>query len=339
MFLRQLFDGDTWTYTYLVADTQSGEAMLIDPVRDQIDRDLALVGQLGFKLKYALDTHVHADHVTGAGLLRERTGCKVVCGAQGAESADLRLADGAKLKLGKLDVHVIATPGHTDDSISVRVGTHLFTGDALFVRGTGRTDFQNGSADALYDSITQRIFTLPDDTTVWPGHDYKGHTVTTVGEEKRFNPRIAGKSKAEFAQIMAGLGLPAPRHLHQAVPANREVGLGVGPEATQGRFEEIDGAAVDKVLGSVRVIDVREPHELKGELGVIAGAENVPMGEVVKVAKTWDSDAPLLLVCRSGRRSRQVCEQLVAEGFKRVTNLRGGMLDYRERGRTLTAAS
>jgi len=333
MFLRQLFDGDTWTYTYLVADPRTKQALLIDPVRDHVARDLALIQELGFKLAYVLDTHVHADHVTAAGLLREKTGCKLVCGERGPESADMRLPDGARIALGDLELQVIATPGHTDDSVSVRVGAHIFTGDALFVRGNGRTDFQNGSADQLYDAITQRIFTLPDDTQVWPGHDYKGHTVSTVGEEKRFNPRLAGKSKAEFVKVMAGLGLPAPKYLHEAVPANREVGLGVGPEATHGRFDEVDGSAVDQVLGSVRVIDVREPHELRGELGAIAGAENVPMAEAVARASDWDRATPLLVVCRSGRRSRQVCEQLVALGFTRVTNLRGGMLDYRERGR------
>lgn len=333
MFLRQLFDGDTWTYTYLLADPRSKQALLIDPVRDQVERDLGLIAQLGFTLSYALDTHVHADHVTGAGVLRERTGCKLVCGERGPESADMRLPHGARITLGDLELEVVATPGHTDDSVSYRIGGHIFTGDALFVRGNGRTDFQNGSAEQLYDAVTQRIFTLPDETQVWPGHDYKGHTCSTVGEEKRFNPRLAGKSKAEFVKIMAGLGLPAPKYLHEAVPANREVGLGVGPEATHGRFEEVDGSAVDAVLGKVRVIDVREPHEIVGELGAIAGAENIPMSAVAVRASDWDRDAPLLIVCRSGRRSRQVCEQLVSQGFTRVTNLRGGMLDYRERGR------
>lgn len=333
MFLRQLFDGDTWTYTYLLADPQTKRCLLIDPVRDHVTRDLKLIDELGFKLAYVFDTHVHADHVTAAGVLREKTGCKVVCGERGPESADMRLSDGAKIALGDVELRVIATPGHTDDSASLHIDGHIFTGDALFVRGNGRTDFQNGSAEQLYDAITQRIFTLPDDTQIWPGHDYKGHTVTTVGEEKRFNPRLANKTKAEFVKIMDSLGLPAPKYLHEAVPANREVGLGVGPEATNGRFEEVDGSAVDDVLGSVRVIDVRERHELTGELGAIAGAEHVAMSEVSARAADWDRAAPLLVVCRSGRRSRQVCEQLVSLGFTHVTNLRGGMLDYRERGR------
>jgi len=332
MFLRQLFDSDTWTYTYLLADPTTREAALIDPVRDQTDRDLKLVQELGFTLKYAIDTHVHADHVTAAGLLRERSGCKLVCGEKGPESADLRLPGGSHIALGSVQLTILSTPGHTDDSISILAGSDLFTGDALLIRGCGRTDFQNGSAEQLYLSITQRMFSLPDTTRVWPGHDYKGQTSSTIAEEKRHNPRLASKSQAEFVQIMGALGLPPPKYLQQAVPANREVGLGIGPEATMGRFDEIDGAAVKERLGTLRVIDVREPHELLGELGVITGAQNVPMAEVTKAATDWPREQPLLIVCRSGRRSRQVCEQLVAMGFNAVTNLRGGMLDYNERG-------
>jgi sulfur dioxygenase len=247
----------------------------------------------------------------------------------------LRLRDGDRLRLGALELEVIATPGHTDDSVSYRIGSNLFTGDALFVRGTGRTDFQNGDAGQLYDSITTRIFSLPDDTRIWPGHDYKGFTSTTVGEEKRWNPRLAGKSRAQFIELMGALGLPPPKHLEQAVPANRELGLGLGPEQSSGGFSECNAGAVAALLarGGVRVIDVREGHEFRGELGHIAGAENVPMGLFPDVAREWDREQSLLLVCRSGRRSREVCQQLAGQGFVRVTNLRGGMLDYRERGR------
>ncbi len=333
MLLRQLFDADTWTYTYLIADEASGKALLIDPVRDQVDRDLALIGELGLTLEYALDTHVHADHVTGAGLLREQTGCKTVASHLGPESADLRLRDGATLELGALTVHMLETPGHTDDSVSFRVDGHVFTGDALFVRGTGRTDFQAGDAEQLYDSITGKLFALPDTTVVWPGHDYKGHTASTIGEEKAHNPRLAGKSKADFVDIMESLGLPEPKYIHQAVPANRELGLGAGPDQSSGRFNEIDGPTAAQLQGDMRVIDVREPHEFQGELGHIEGAENVPMGQCEAASKGWDRQQPLLVVCRSGRRSREICEQLVAHGFDHVTNLRGGMLDYRERGR------
>jgi sulfur dioxygenase len=332
MLLRQLFDADTWTYTYLVADEGCREALLIDPVRDRVDRDLALLKELDLRLSYALDTHVHADHLTGAGLLRERTGCKTVAGLRGPDSIDLKLPDAAKLLLGTLEVEVLATPGHTDDSVSYRVGEHVFTGDALLVRGTGRTDFQNGDAGLLYDAITKRLFSLPDSTKIWPGHDYRGHTASTVGEEKRHNPRLAGKSREQFIELMGKLGLAPPKYIQQAVPANRELGLGTGPEQSSGRFTECDGTEVTAMLGTVRVIDVREPHELGGELGVIPGALNVPMGRFPDAAASWARDAPLLVVCRSGRRSREVCEKLADLGFTAVTNLRGGMLDYRERG-------
>lgn len=339
MFLRQLFDAETWTYTYLVADERSGRALLIDPVREQAERDLKLIDELGFALEYALDTHVHADHVTGTGLLRERTGCKIVTGARGPESADLRLEHGATLSLGAVEVEVIDTPGHTDDSVSFRVGRNVFTGDALFVRGTGRTDFQNGDPRELYASVTERLFALPDDTVVWPGHDYKGHTQSTIGEERRKNPRIAGKAREEFVAIMDGLGLPAPRHLHEAVPANREVGLGESIEEASGRFAELDAAAAAELKSTMRVIDVREPHEFEGELGHIPGAENVPAASLPAIAKTWDKAQPFLLVCRSGRRSRSACERLVDLGFTNVTNLRGGMLEYSELGRPRAPAA
>ncbi len=332
MFLRQLFDTDSFTYTYLVADEATHEAALIDPVRGQAERDLKLIDELGLALRYALDTHVHADHVTAAGVLKMHTGCRTVASALGPESADMRLPDGATIRLGSLTVEVIATPGHTDDSVSYRVGGHLFTGDALFVRGTGRTDFQHGDAGQLYDSISRRIFTLSDDTVIWPGHDYRGHTCSTVGEEKRWNPRLAGKTREQFIGIMAALGLPPPKHIHEAVPANRELGLGISQAAGPEPFEECDGHGAYAMLGQARIIDVREPHEFTGELGHMPGAENIPMREFPAIAADWTRDEPLLIVCRSGRRSREVCAQLAAIGFRQLTNLRDGMLEYRAGG-------
>jgi sulfur dioxygenase len=224
MIVRQLFDAETWTYTYLIADTDTRTAALIDPVLEQIDRDLALVRELGLTLTHVLETHVHADHVTAAGAIRQRTGAKTVAGARGAPCADIAVRHGDAIELGELTIRVLETPGHTDDSLSFCVPGAVFTGDALFIRGTGRTDFQNGDAGALYDSITRILFALPDDTTVYPGHDYKGRTVTTVAEEKAHNPRLAGKSRDEFIAIMNNLGLPAPKKLAVAVAANRECG-------------------------------------------------------------------------------------------------------------------
>lgn len=224
MLFRQLFDQETWTYTYLVADETTGDAALIDPVLEQVERDLTLLEQLGLTLRYVLDTHVHADHITASGILRERTGAVTIAGAAGADCVDRKVGSGDRIELGSLVIEVLETPGHTDDSLSYRVGDEVFTGDALFVRGTGRTDFQNGDPAQLHDSITRVLFALPDHTRVWPGHDYRGHTVSTIGEEKRHNPRLAGRSRAEFIELMNNLGLPRPKKIDEAVPANRGCG-------------------------------------------------------------------------------------------------------------------
>lgn len=225
MIFRQFYDAETSTYTYLVGDSSTRKAVLIDPVLEQVERDLQFVRELDLELTHVFDTHVHADHVTASGALRERTGCLVVAGAGGASCADRHARDGEEIDVGELRFRVLATPGHTDDSVSYLLGDRVFTGDALLVRGTGRTDFQNGSAEQLFDSIDRVLFALPDDTLVYPGHDYKGRTVSTVREEKRHNPRLAGKSRAEFCRIMATLGLPRPKHIDVAVPANRACGM------------------------------------------------------------------------------------------------------------------
>ena len=224
MFLRQLFDAESSTYTYLLADEASGQAALIDAVLEQVDRDVRLIGELGFSLAYVLDTHVHADHVTGAGVLRERTGARSVTGKKGAACADLQLAHGDELRLGGVTIRVLETPGHTDDSLSFLAEGHLFSGDALTIRGAGRTDFQNGDAARLFDSITNVLFALPDATHLHPAHDYKGQTASTIGEEKRFNARIAGRTRDEFIAVMNGLKLQRPAKIDVAVAANLECG-------------------------------------------------------------------------------------------------------------------
>lgn len=225
MLFRQLFDGDTGTYTYLLADEDTREAVIVDSVREQVARDAELVTELGLTLLWALETHVHADHVTAAGVLRERTGATTVWGKLGARCADRHVGDGDVVQIGSIAIHVLETPGHTDDSVSYHVADRVLTGDALFVRGTGRTDFQNGDPRQLFQSITEKLFTLPDATFVYPGHDYRGFGVSTIGEEKRHNPRLAGRSADEFVAIMNALRLPAPKKLDVAVPANRACGL------------------------------------------------------------------------------------------------------------------
>jgi len=223
--LIQLFDAVSSTYTYLLRDEASGEAALIDPVDTQAERDLALLEREGLKLRYTLETHTHADHITSAGRLRRLTGATAVAPAGcSIGSADLQVLDGELIGFGKEVIRVINTPGHTAGSASYLWRDNLFTGDALLIMGCGRTDFQGGDAGALYDSVTQRLFTLPDDTRVWPGHDYKGFTMSTIGREKRHNPRLAGKTREQFIELMDKLDLPRPKLMEVAVPANRRLG-------------------------------------------------------------------------------------------------------------------
>jgi glyoxylase-like metal-dependent hydrolase (beta-lactamase superfamily II) len=218
----QLFDLESSTYTYLVGDAVSKEAALIDPVLECMERDLKLVNDLGLTLKYVLDTHVHADHITGAGEIRARTGAKSgICAKAAVDCADLALADGARLYLGQKCIVAIATPGHTNTCMSFLFEGAVFTGDALLIRATGRTDFQQGSAARLYESISKILFMLPENTMVYPGHDYNGQTSSTIGLEKKYNPRIhSGTSEAEFLEIMANLKLSDPKKMKEAVPAN-----------------------------------------------------------------------------------------------------------------------
>jgi glyoxylase-like metal-dependent hydrolase (beta-lactamase superfamily II) len=226
MLFRQLFDPTTSTYTYLVADTQTSKAVLIDPVLEQVERDVALLEQLELNLRYCLETHVHADHITGAAQLRQRTGCaSVVPQKAQVDCANQFIADRDRLQIGNVEIEAIATPGHTDSHLAYLInGTHLLTGDALLIRGCGRTDFQSGDAGALFDAVTQRLFTLPDATWVYPGHDYRGHTVSTIGEEKRWNPRFVGRDRQAFQQLMNHLNLPNPEKMAEAIPANQRCG-------------------------------------------------------------------------------------------------------------------
>jgi glyoxylase-like metal-dependent hydrolase (beta-lactamase superfamily II) len=224
MIIRQLFDPETSTYTYLLADEISHTALLIDPVIEQLERDLRLLRELGCTLLYSLDTHVHADHITASGSLRKQTGCQTaVSHHAGVGCADIALKEGDIIKLGDCEIRVLETPGHTPTCLSFIIDKHVFTGDSLLIRGCGRTDFQQGDAGKLYDSITQKLFTLADDVLVRPGHDYHGMLVSTIGEEKQYNPRLK-LDKAAFIQFMGKLNLPDPNKIHEAIPANMGCG-------------------------------------------------------------------------------------------------------------------
>jgi glyoxylase-like metal-dependent hydrolase (beta-lactamase superfamily II)/rhodanese-related sulfurtransferase len=344
MIFRQLFDPQSSTYTYLLADEHSRQALLVDPVFEQARRDTALVEELGLKLLWTLETHVHADHVTGAWLLRERLGSRIALSAASrAEGADRLLEDGDRIEFGRRWLEVRTTPGHTDSCITYVVDDHkaALTGDALLIRGCGRTDFQQGSADVLYRSVHERIFSLPDECLLYPAHDYRGLTVTSVGEEKLFNPRLGGQIlREDFVGNMRHLGLPHPKQMEQAVPANLHCGR---PLAEAGTTEqswapltytfagiwEVQPQWLEEHLHDVQIVDVREPPEFNGPLGHVTGAQLVPLGALSERAAELSKERPIVTVCRSGARSAQATVLLGKAGFTRVANLSGGMLRWR----------
>ena len=226
MFFRQLFNYESKTYTYLVADPNTKEAVLVDPVLEQVERDHNLLQELDFKLRYCLETHIHADHITGTARLRELTGCLGVLPYKvQAKCADHLIRDGEILLIGSIPIQAIATPGHTNSHMAYRVNDdRVLTGDALFIRGCGRTDFQGGDAGILFDSVTQRLFMLPEETLVYPAHDYRGRTVSTIEEERRWNPRFAKCERASFIKFMTNSDLPKPQKMMEAIPANEHCG-------------------------------------------------------------------------------------------------------------------
>jgi sulfur dioxygenase len=354
MLFRQLFDPESSTYTYLLADERTREAVIIDPVLERVERDLALITELGLRLTHTLDTHVHADHVTGAGALRDRTHAATVLSERsGVGCADVYVKDGDRIRFGESTLEVRETPGHTSGCVTYVTAdrTMAFTGDALLVRGTGRTDFQQGDAHALYRSVTEKIFTLPDDCLLYPAHDYQGRTVTTVAEEKKHNPRLgahpdgAPRSEDEFVAIMAALKLAYPKKIDIAVPANLQCGQPRGAlagtesvrdwapvEPSPGGVPELPPEWIAANVGAARLVDVREPGELEGELGRIPGVDAVPLAALEETARRWDSARPVITICRSGGRSAKAALQLRALGFPRTASMRGGMTAWAERG-------
>lgn len=226
MIFRQLFDYETWTYTYLIGDELTREAVLIDSVHEQAERDARLIQELGLELKYLMETHVHADHITGVTEIKRHfpQAKSVVSRYGGAACADILSDQGDVFKIGAIEIKVLATPGHTNGCVSYLIDGMVFSGDALLIRGSGRTDFQQGDAGKLYDGVTGKLFSLPESTLVYPGHNYAGMTVSTIGEEKRFNPRFAGKTREQFIELMQQLNLPHPKKIAESVPANLNCG-------------------------------------------------------------------------------------------------------------------
>ncbi len=327
---RQLFDPESSTLTYLIADDVTHEAVIIDPVLEQVERDLKLVREHGLVLKYTLETHVHADHVTGAASLKQATGAQTAV-SRGCEAAgyDRQLDDGDVILFGHEEISVIATPGHTGGSVSFLWRDRVFTGDTLRIAGCGRTEFQTGSADALWSSITGRLFTLDPQTLVYPGHDYKGRRVSSIGEEREFNPRLAGKSQQEFVALMNNLGLPMPKRIHEAVPENLVAGSGAAQaRASMSAAVETRSVSAQQLAaipaGSIVLVDVRTPAEF-GTLRV-AGAINVPLDRLDPAALLRDHGAgkPFYCICQTGTRSQMAVAKLRAAGVQDVVHVDGG---------------
>jgi sulfur dioxygenase len=355
LIFRQLFDPSSSTYSYLLADPKSRAAVVIDPVFEQVRRDAALIEELGLSLLYSLETHVHADHVTGAWLLRRRTGCTIaLSAASGAGGADRYLVHDDTVVFGNRNLQVRATPGHTNGCLTYVLDDRsmAFTGDCLLIRGSGRTDFQQGSPHAMYRSVREQIFALPEDCLLYPAHDYRGLTVTSVAEERQFNPRLGGEvGEADFTGYMNNLHLAHPKKIDVAVPANLECGK---PEIDPGPVEgpgwaplrysfagiwEIDPHALEEHANDVQILDVREADEFSGPLGHIRGARLIPLGALAERAAELSHDRPIVAVCRAGSRSAQATAILREAGFADTANLAGGMLRWRAEGHPVEGGS
>lgn len=338
IIFHQLFEAESSTYTYLIADAKTKEAALIDSVIETIDRDLRLVDELGLKLVYVLDTHIHADHITAAGEIRKRTSAKTGVSKHAAvPCVDIPLSEGQELFLGDKKIKVIETPGHTETCLSYLFEGRIFTGDALLIRGCGRTDFQNGSSEKLYRSVHEKLFNLSEDLPVYPGHDYRGHTVSSIGAEKKYNPRLAQtKSVDDFVKIMSELNLASPKKIHEAVPAN----LACGIIANKKTFipQLVDGVpevSVEEVFANrerVSIVDVRRSDEFNGELGHIQGAQLVTLGpQLSDFLENGDREKQIVFICRSGGRSGTAAKESLQKGYKKVVSMTGGMLRWCEK--------
>jgi glyoxylase-like metal-dependent hydrolase (beta-lactamase superfamily II)/rhodanese-related sulfurtransferase len=333
MIFRQLFDSVSGTYSYLLASRRGGEAMIIDPVIEKVDRYLALVKELDLKLVKAVDTHMHADHITGLGALRDKTHCITVMGEQTkADVVSMRLADGDKLTIEGLALDVLYTPGHTDDSYSFVMPDRVFTGDTLLIRGTGRTDFQNGDPRAQYESIFGRLLRLPEATLVYPAHDYKGDTCSTIGEEKAFNPRLQVKSIDEYVALMNGLNLPNPKMMDVAIPANMKVGYLQEEIANRGWALSADKALAVIGQADVALVDLRERAERERH-GVIPGSLHVPYptlqesiaagGMLHELARA--TSKRLVFYCAFGERSAMAVQAAQDAGLSAACHIQGGI--------------
>jgi len=332
MIFRQFFDTVSSTYTYVLASGVGREALIIDPVLSQVESYLALMERLDLRLVKAIDTHVHADHITGLGALRDRTRCITVMGDQSnVDVVSMRVREGERITIDGVGLDVLYTPGHTDDSYSFKLPDRVFTGDTLLIRGTGRTDFQNGDPHAQFDSIFNKLLRLPEETLVYPAHDYKGETVTTIGEEKRFNPRLQVSSVDEYVDIMNNLNLSNPKMMDVAVPANLTIGQSDSKQVDPA--QELDAAEAVELLGRPEVVfvDLREEGERDRD-GYIPGSVHVPYdrlplelepGHAFR-AGLVDAGREIVLYCAFGERSALALHTAEEHGCPRMRHLVGG---------------
>jgi sulfur dioxygenase len=340
MIFRQLYDSVSSTYTYIIASRRGGEALIIDPVLEKVDRYLQLVRELDLRLVKAVDTHLHADHITGLGALRDRTQCITVMGEQTkADVVSMRVAEGDTLQVEGISLEVLYTPGHTDDSYSYIMGDRVFTGDTLLIRGTGRTDFQNGDARMQYDSIFGKLLKLPEETLVFPAHDYKGDTVSTIGEEKRHNPRLRVTSVDDYVALMNNLHLPNPKMMDVAVPANMKVGLAQEEIARRGWSVTATQAFALVGRPEVAFIDLRERRE-REKNGVIQGSlhapypdlqDNIRPGGMLHELATA-TNKRILFYCAFGERSAMAVQAAQGAGIASACHLQGGIDAWKRAG-------
>src|SRR4051794_21500570 len=340
MIFRQLFDPVSSTYTYLLANRRGGEALILDPVLERVERYLKLIEELDLRLVKAVDTHLHADHITGLGALRDHTKCITVMGGQsGVDVVSMRVSDGDRLTIEGISLGVIYTPGHTDDSYCFTLEDRVFTGDTLLIRGTGRTDFQNGSSRAQYESIFNRLLKLPDETLVFPAHDYKGDTVSTIGEEKRYNPRLQVKSVDEYIELMANLKLPNPKMMDVAVPANMHVGLHQGELVREGRSLSARDAIASLGRPEILLVDLRETSE-RNKHGMLAGALHAPYGGIEDSLRPGGmlrevaaaSGRRIVFFCAFGERSAMAVKAAKEAGLANTAHVEGGMDAWKKAG-------
>lgn len=340
MIFRQLFDAASGTYTYLLASRRGGEALIIDPVLEKVERYLALIRELDLKLVKAVDTHLHADHITGLGALRDTTHCVTVMGEQSSvDVVSMRVSDSDVIRIEGLELQAMYTPGHTDDSYSFRMDDRVFTGDTLLIRGTGRTDFQNGCPRAQYESIFNRLLRLPDETMVFPAHDYKGDTVSTIGEERRCNPRLQVRSVDEYVELMNNLKLSNPKMMDVAVPANQRQGLAQASIAERGWAMTAERARELVGCGKTLLVDLREANERRKH-GVIPGSLHAPYADLAENLADGGmlhelavaTGRRLVFYCAFGERSAMAVRAAREAGLEASWHLHGGLDAWKKAG-------